>query len=171
MEYTSSNRTRMDGRFNPQLDFDTQVHCVRNDAGHRIYSSSCNASSVTSARCPLCASPGPNDVHVSHRALSVIVVTQVQTRPIICCQRCGNQQKLVDSLFSLAFGWWAFPWGFITTPVQVARNLYALWRPETHPGPSAALQRMIQAQLASRALESEQQIPRQAEADRRHSTP
>jgi len=109
---------------------------------------------VYRGRCPLCAGPGPNEVHVSHRVWSVIVLTRWEKRPAICCRRCGNKRKVEDSLFSLAFGWWGFPYGFIATPIQVFRNLSGLLTTISQPRQSLELRAMVELQLAARQLET-----------------
>src|SRR5215831_7290436 len=66
--------------------------------------------------CPVCHGSGPVDVHLSYRVWSAIHITQRSTRQNLCCRRCATRARLKDTLFSLAFGWWGIPWGFIFTP-------------------------------------------------------
>jgi hypothetical protein len=82
--------------------------------------------SVHQGPCPQCAGPGPVDVHVGHRVYSALVFTRWSSHPKICCRRCARKMQLGNAAFSLVFGWWGFPWGFILTPIQVGRNLAGL---------------------------------------------
>ena len=64
--------------------------------------------------------------------------------------------RLGDLLFSLLFGWWGFPWGFLMTPVQLARNIAGLVSSPDTTRPSAQLARMVRLHLAANAIEAQQ---------------
>jgi hypothetical protein len=123
------------------------------------------ADAIRRGPCPRCARRnGPVDLHLSHRVYSVIVMTRWSTTPIVSCRPCANGRRALDVLFSLAFGWWGFPWGFLITPMQVFRNIAALLTPEKAlTAPSPALERAVRMQLAAR-LQSPPELPRQARA-------
>lgn len=79
--------------------------------------------------CPKCGKSGsPVDVRVSHRAISLLVVTRWSSHKAVCCRRCHVRALLGNTLITLLLGWWGFPFGLLMTPVQVLRNLYALAR-------------------------------------------
>ena len=110
-------------------------------------------------RCPRCGGPGPVDVHSSHRVWSAIVLTSWSNRPHISCSRCGMAVKLKDSLVSLVFGWWGFPWGPIMTVVQVFRNLSGMLRERDDARPSAQLEKLVRLRLAGEILAAPSDTP------------
>lgn len=106
------------------------------------------ANTIHQGTCPRCSGSGPVDVHTSHRVMSMVFVTSWSSRPHICCRPCGQREQVKDALFSLAFGWWGFPWGLIVTPIQIIRNLAGLCRELDPTQPSPELHRLVQAQLS-----------------------
>ena len=111
--------------------------------------------SVYRGMCPQCNGPGPVDVHNSYRVWSALLMTSWRTSPRISCRSCGVKAQLGDTLFSLILGWWGFPWGFIMTPVQIARNIVAMVRNPETTAPSTELERVVGISLAARALEQQ----------------
>ena len=99
--------------------------------------------------CPKCKGRGPIDVYVSYRVWSLLLVTSWRNTPKICCRACGFKSQLGCMVFSLLFGWWGFPWGFILTPVQVGRNILGLTRVPNPMAPSPALEKHVRIALAS----------------------
>jgi hypothetical protein len=107
---------------------------------------------VHQGNCPRCNGPGPVDIHVSHKVYSALVFTRWSSHPIMACRSCGRSQQIKHAVFSSLLGWWGFPWGFLLTPVQVAKNLGGILgmtspSPET---PSPALTRAVHRTLAAR---------------------
>ena len=98
--------------------------------------------------CPRCGGPGPIDVRMSYRIWSALLLTQWNNRPHVCCRSCGVKSQLGDTLFSLALGWWGFPWGLIMTPVQITRNITAMVKDRGESGPSAQLENVVRIGLA-----------------------
>lgn len=101
--------------------------------------------------CPRCQGPGPVDVHNSYRVWSALLMTSWRTSPHVSCRGCGVKSQIFDTIFSLALGWWGFPWGFIMTPVQVVRNIVAMTR-STPPTPSPELRRVVSIMLAASSM-------------------
>jgi hypothetical protein len=101
--------------------------------------------------CPQCQGPGPVDVHKSYRIWSLVILTQWSNTPRISCKRCGVKAQLGDALFSLALGWWGFPWGLVMTPVQIGRNLAGVFRASPVTGPSPDLERAVSMTIAASA--------------------
>ena len=102
--------------------------------------------------CPKCGGPGPVDLRTSHRVYSAVVFTSWSSHPLLCCAACGRSEKIKNGLFSLALGWWGFPFGFVITPVQIIRNLIGitgLGEPDPEV-PSPALHDVVLRSLASR---------------------
>ena len=100
--------------------------------------------------CPRCAGPGPVDLHTSHRVYSALAFTKWSSHPEISCRSCGRKKQLKNGAFSLALGWWGFPFGLLLTPVQVARNLggaVGLSGPRDDE-PSPALRRIVRLTMA-----------------------
>jgi hypothetical protein len=106
---------------------------------------------VHSGRCPKCGGSGPIDVHISHRAMSALVITRWSSHPLVSCVSCGTKAQLRDAGVTFLFGWWGFPWGLIFTPVQLGKNLYALAKKHDPRRPPAALYRVVRTNMAARA--------------------
>src|SRR6185312_9761288 len=69
----------------------------------------------------------------------------------VCCGPCATRARVKDALFSLAFGWWGFPWGLIWTPMQIGKNVMAIVRAEDAATPSQALVEVVRLQMAAAA--------------------
>jgi hypothetical protein len=102
--------------------------------------------------CPRCGGTGPIDVHTTHRVWSALLLTSWNSRPLVSCRSCAARQRAQDTLFSLALGWWGFPWGLVMTPIQVGRNVAGFFRAPDPMGPSEALRQMVRVELAARML-------------------
>ena len=105
--------------------------------------------------CPKCHGPGPVDLHTSYQVWSALYLTSWNSRPQICCRRCGLKNQLSDTAFSLALGWWGLPWGFIVTPVQVIRNLIGVARGPDPTKPSRQLESLLRLGMASQITETQ----------------
>ncbi|MFM8582239.1 MAG: hypothetical protein ACKOFW_12130 [Planctomycetaceae bacterium] len=79
------------------------------------------------AKCPECDGRGPLEVWHSYSIWSAVVLTRWSSRSDFCCRSCGRGHQWTGLLTSLVLGWWGFPWGVIMTPVQIYRNLSALF--------------------------------------------
>jgi len=106
--------------------------------------------------CPKCQGSGPIDVHTSYRVYSLLVYTSWSSRPQICCRSCGMKSQIGDAIFSLLFGWWGFPWGFLLTPVQVGRNIVNLISSPEETRPSENLRNIVRLNIASNFLSERQ---------------
>jgi len=109
--------------------------------------------SVYHGTCPRCQGPGPVDVHISYRVWSALLMTSWRNQPRMSCRSCGTKAQLGDMTFSLLLGWWGFPWGLIMTPVQVVRNIIALFSRRHAEAPSAELGRLVSMDMAARIIE------------------
>jgi hypothetical protein len=109
---------------------------------------------VHAGNCPKCGGSGPVDVHLSHRAMSALVVTQWSSHPLVACVDCGTKAQLRDAGVTLLLGWWGLPWGLIMTPVQIGKNIYALVRKPDPRQPTPALYRVVSTNMAAQALTS-----------------
>ena len=110
-------------------------------------------SRVHQGLCPKCGGSGPVDVHTSYRVWSALLMTSWSSRPHVVCRSCGARARLADAAFSLFFGWWGIPWGFVMTPVQLCRNLVGLLRSPDAMRPSQQLSHLVRLHLAAHALE------------------
>lgn len=104
--------------------------------------------------CPKCGGSGPVDVYTSHRVWSALIMTSWSSRPHVVCRRCGSKARLGDAAFSLALGWWGFPWGLVMTPVQVFRNVAGLLNTTDPSGPSPQLAHIVRLHIAQHALDA-----------------
>ena len=120
---------------------------------------------VHQGTCPKCGREGPIDVHVSHRVWSAIHLTSWKSRPQVSCRACAVKAQCGDTLFSLLFGWWGFPFGLVLTPVQIARNVAGMLRAPNPTTPSPQLEQMVRADIARRAAVIQASVGREQEAD------
>jgi hypothetical protein len=102
--------------------------------------------------CPKCQGAGPIDVHISHRVWSALFLTSWKSIPQVSCRSCGVKGQLGSTAFSLALGWWGFPWGFIVTPVQIVRNVAGMLGGPDPTKPSPHLERLIRLNIAAQAV-------------------
>lgn len=103
--------------------------------------------------CPKCGGAGPVDVYRSYRICSAIVVSRWTNIPEVCCRKCATKSQIVGILYSLCLGWWSIPWGLILTPVQVFKNLRALFRGPPPGRPSIELEHVVLVGLAAKMEE------------------
>ena len=107
---------------------------------------------VHEGRCPVCKGPGPVDLHVSHRVISILVATRWSERWVISCRSCGQKQRIGDVIYCLVLGWWGFPYGLAMTPTQIVRNLIGLARAPDPAQPSMLLVAALRQELAKEAM-------------------
>jgi hypothetical protein len=107
------------------------------------------AAAVHASACPRCKGPGPVDLHTSHVAWSLVVVSVAQDFPFVCCTRCARKQQARATLVTALLGWWGFPFGLVFTPVQVCRNIVGMTRRASTDGPSPSLVSFVQKQIAA----------------------
>ncbi len=110
-----------------------------------VYKKACE---IRSGDCPKCGGGGPVEFHTSHRVWSILVMSSFNSKPEICCDRCGRRAKWGAVLFCSLFGWWGFPFGLVGTPVQIARNLGGLRSSSAADRPSDKLCEMVRSGLA-----------------------
>ncbi|MBI5116358.1 hypothetical protein HZA56_07770 [Candidatus Poribacteria bacterium] len=95
--------------------------------------------------CPICSGKGPIDVYTSYRIYSIILYTSSKTIEHISCVDCGIKNQKKDAIYSFALGWWGFPWGIFLTPVQLARNIKAIYNSKIPTEPSSQLEQHIKS--------------------------
>jgi hypothetical protein len=106
--------------------------------------------------CPKCQGSGPVEVHKIYAVWSALVLTRWTNRQQVSCRSCATKSLLGNSLSSLAFGWWGFPWGLIMTPVQITRNVAGMCKKPDATRPSPELRKLVQVHLGSKALAAQQ---------------
>lgn len=104
---------------------------------------------VYRSNCPTCGKPGPIDVRRAYWVWSALFLTRWGADPKIECAPCARPRRVEKLLFSLLVGWWGFPFGFILTPVQVIRNLIAIYSKDS--GPSAEFKKIVIDNLVRRS--------------------
>jgi hypothetical protein len=107
---------------------------------------------VWRGNCPKCRGLGPIDVHKVYEVWSALVLTRWTTKAQVSCHSCAIKQQLGGSAFSLAFGWWGFPWGLVLTPVQITRNVIGMSRGPDRSKPSDSLRRAVLVGLGSEMI-------------------
>jgi len=108
--------------------------------------------------CPKCHGSGPVDVHTSHRIYSLLMYTSWSSSPNVSCRSCGMKSQIGNTIFSLALGWWGFPWGFIMTPVQIGRNIIGMVKGPDESKPSGKLENLVRISIASQTLQDQKTI-------------
>lgn len=98
--------------------------------------------------CPECEGSGPVDVHYSHTVLSLIVMTSWNSKPKVCCRKCGRSTQIGALVQCFFLGWWGFPWGLIMTPVQICKNISAMVGGPKPDEPSEELERLVRLMIA-----------------------
>jgi len=111
--------------------------------------------------CPKCHGSGPVDVHTAHRIYSALVYTSWSSIPNVSCRSCGLKSQIGNAVFSLALGWWGFPWGIIMTPIQVGRNIIGMMTGPDESRPSDKLENLVRISIASQMM-AEQGTARRA---------
>jgi hypothetical protein len=112
------------------------------------------AQKLQRGRCAVCQGPGPVDVHRSFWVFSFVVFGHWWTRAKLRCRSCGLKSQAWAVVFDFLFGWWSWI-GIIATPVQLVRNLKAIFMPPDRHRPSARLEEMVRLQLAQQQLDRE----------------
>jgi hypothetical protein len=105
--------------------------------------------------CPKCSGAGPVDVHVSHTVWSALILTSWSSAPQLSCRSCGIKSQAVGAAFSLALGWWGFPWGLVVTPIQIGRNFFSMSRPPEPSKPSPQLEKIVRMTIAAQMLQQQ----------------
>lgn len=100
--------------------------------------------------CPKCRGPGPCDVHHSYKVWSFLLASKWVDLPQLSCRRCARKSQWEGLFASLLLGWWGVPWGVIITPLQVWRNVRALWGGPDLKRPSDELEKLVRVGLAGR---------------------
>jgi hypothetical protein len=110
--------------------------------------------------CPKCGGEGPVDIHMSHRAWSMLVMTTWSDHPEMCCRSCALKNKLYSIGFTSVLGWWGIPWGLLATPIQIGRNVYGMISGPRADEPSRELRKAVMlglGQHVSRELKQRRQ--------------
>ena len=112
---------------------------------------------VFRGNCPKCRGLGPVDIHKVHRVWSALLLTRWTTTSQVSCRSCATKSQLGGALFSLAFGWWGFPWGLILTPIQITRNVIGVCAKSDSSKPSADLRKLVLVTIGTQAIQNNQQ--------------
>ncbi len=123
------------------------------------------------SNCPKCGGAGPVDVHTSHRIWSALFLTSWNSRPDVCCRRCGIKAKLGGIASSTLLGWWGFPWGVIGTPIQISRNLLGMATMPDASRPSPLLENMVRLHIAAQMIAEDQAEQQQHQQNMLASAP
>lgn len=78
---------------------------------------------LRSLPCPICANnSAPLNAVLASRAISFVIMTNYERRPVIGCVACLEKRCNKASLISALAGWWGFPWGPIRTIQALVQN-------------------------------------------------
>jgi len=106
--------------------------------------------------CPKCNLPGPVDIHKYYEVLSFIVLTRWTTKQQLSCRSCGQKRQWRAIALSFFGGWWGFPFGLILTPIQITRNMIAMYSQPPASQPSVNLRKLIQVHLGQQIARNQQ---------------
>jgi hypothetical protein len=109
---------------------------------------------VFRGNCPKCNGLGPIDVHKVHQVWSALILTRWSSAQQVSCKSCATKSQLGGMFFSLALGWWGFPWGLILTPVQVVRNIAEICSGPDPAQPSPALRNLVLVNLGAKMAQA-----------------
>ncbi len=113
---------------------------------------------VQEAACPRCGGAGPNDLQKHYTIWSLIIVTSFKDVPEICCRRCGVKKSVSGFLYSFFLGWWGFPFGLLVTPIQLIRNIVALFQVPRPGRPTKNLQKLVRIELGTEVALTKQEL-------------
>ncbi|MFZ6655369.1 hypothetical protein [Undibacterium sp. TJN19] len=117
------------------------------------------AGKIRAGACPLCDNrTTPVEVRSHYTVVSVIFMSNYETKSKICCLTCARKDNRKSMLISFFLGWWGIPWGFIFTPAALFGNLMAMFAMRGADEPSEALRKEAKYQLALAALKKSEQI-------------
>jgi hypothetical protein len=108
------------------------------------------AGQIHRRNCPLCGRAGPTDVHRVFHIRSALFRSFWGSRPMLCCHRCARRAQWLGLGSCVLLGWWNFPWGVMMTPVQIARNLRAIFSGPDPGRPSFELEKLARVGLAGK---------------------
>jgi len=117
------------------------------------------AQKIMNGPCPECNQISHDvELRYSYRAVSYLVMTTWSKIPILACRSCHRKKVAGDTLTTVLFGWWGFPFGLIVTPVQLLRNMSAAGSPNSRKTePSADLCSFVRGVLAQKLIENSSQ--------------
>lgn len=113
---------------------------------------------IHDGQCPKCGGPGPVDLHHSYRVISAMVISYHSAYTHLTCRRCARKAQGTNLLISLLAGWWSFH-GLFLAPLQIGRNLWAMFHSPEATQPSAELRESVRAMLAKRIRQSSPGAP------------
>jgi hypothetical protein len=114
---------------------------------------------VHSGPCPRCKGQGPVDVHTGHRAMSFLVLTTMNSVPIVACRSCGIKHQAGSMTMTFFLGWWGFPYGLIFTPIQLIRNITGMLSGPDPNLPSRELEQIVRLQIGNEIAQSKSHPP------------
>lgn len=107
-----------------------------------------HTSQLFNTNCPICGKKSPTNLHRSYDIRSYILLTTWKTNTYISCKFCAAKKQIGAIFANLFLGWWGIPWGIAGTPIQIMRNIFALFYNPKSPEKSDDLQGFIRATLA-----------------------
>lgn len=110
------------------------------------------AKKIRNGKCPMCQGNGPIDVHKSYFAYSVIIYTSYKTKEHIVCRECARKKQILDLLLCSVFGWWGLPFGIIITPVQLLKNVIALFNSPGQTEPTELMTQRVRQMIAAKQM-------------------
>jgi len=122
------------------------------------------AMQIRESSCPNCNGSGPVDLQFGHTIISLLVMTQYNSKPMLGCRSCGLTHQIKSFFICLFCGWWGFPWGLIGTPIQMIRNLAAAFR-GLPAEPSPELRQLALAELGAALDRKTAELAAQGTAD------
>lgn len=106
------------------LDPDLLNSLIAQNEQHSIEDIYHYAEPLRNCPCPICNNTRDKlNGTIYHSIKSIIVMSITETRWIIACPDCLDKQNRKAIVSCSLLGWWGIPWGILTPPVYIYRNL------------------------------------------------
>jgi hypothetical protein len=102
---------------------------------------------VFASECPLCKTPGTNDIYSSTTVTGMLVAHRTATSKHLCCSRCARKKRLIATMHCLTLGWWS-PHAAIINAFVLPSNLIACLFTKKQTSPSPMLVTFVKVRLA-----------------------
>ncbi|MBA3929960.1 MAG: hypothetical protein C0521_10290 [Xanthomonas sp.] len=131
-----------------------KAHFLRDIAAVPDKDATAEAQRIKAGRCHHCGKNGGVDIHRSVFVWSAILITRTQENKLIGCSGCARKKQALDTLGTVALGWWGIPFGLILTPLGLLMNLGQMISSSTKEQPSKYLTQYARERLARSAPRS-----------------
>jgi hypothetical protein len=108
---------------------------------------------IQNGSCPECKGPGPVDLYFSHQVWSALVFTHWESPAKLSCRSCARKSQVGALFFSGFLGWWGIPWGLVITPIQIIKNISAIFQSTETAIASPGVEKIVRVHFGSKIHE------------------